>query len=290
MPERIPGRLRMVTGVESDARPGFSNPQVNLYAADIEASLRFYRDVLGLSETFRAPHKGTLTHVELRLGSFELGLGTFEALREHHGIRTSPGPPRVEIVFFTDDVDGSYGWTTSQGTRTLLAPHDFGGYLRSARVADPDGNPVVFTAPLPVKSTPHAATRPTFRNHLYNVYTQDIEASLQFYRGLAGFSETFRVPKEGPPDHVEMELGPLNLSVSTVDALERHHGLSGGGGPPRGEVVLWVENVDVAEAWMRAKGVPSLSPPHNFGAGLRAAWVADPDGNPVQMVTRTSAP
>jgi len=264
----------------------FTNPQVNLYAADIEASLRFYRDVLGFTETFRVPAAGAPAHVELTLGSFKLGIATFEALRHDHGIRTSAGPARVEVVLFTEDVDGTYGWVTSRGASTLLPPHDFAGYLRSARVADPDGNPVVFTTRLPVTVAPNAGVPPSFRNHLFNVYCQDIERSLGFYRDLVGFRETFRVPREGPPTHVEMELGPLNLSVSTLEALHRDHGLSGGGGPPRGEVVLWVPEVDRADAWMRARGVPSLSPPHDFAGVLRAAWVSDPDGNPVQLVAR----
>jgi hypothetical protein len=32
--------------------------------------------------------------------------------------------------------------------------------------------------------------------------------------------------------------------------------------------------------------VRTLSPPHDFIGTLRAAWVADPDGNAVQIVTR----
>jgi glyoxylase I family protein len=279
----------MAAGDPSVARIAFSNPQVNLYAADIEASLRFYRDVLGMTETFRVPTQGPPEHVELQLGSFKLGVATFEALWAHHGIRTSKGPARIEVALFTADVDGAYGWATSHGAATLLPPHDFGGYIRSARVADPDGNPVVFTTPLPVKSTANPAARPTFRNHLFNVYCRDIEKSLQFYRDLVGFTETFRVPRQGPPTHVEMELGPLNLSVSTLEALERDHGLSGGGGPPRAEVVLWVTDVDVADSWMRARGASSVSPPHDFAGVLRAAWVSDPDGNPVQLVARTRA-
>jgi hypothetical protein len=36
-----------------------------------------------------------------------------------------------------------------------------------------------------------------------------------------------------------------------------------------------------------AKGAPLLSPAHDFLDGrLRAAWVADPDRNPIQLVQR----
>ena len=33
----------------------FATAFVNLYTADIEAGLRFYRDLLGFEETFRTP-------------------------------------------------------------------------------------------------------------------------------------------------------------------------------------------------------------------------------------------
>ena len=270
----------------SGPRIAFANPGVNLYAGNIEESLRFYRDQLGLAETFRIPKEGPPAHVELRLGTFSLGLATFGALEEHHGIATGPGPARMELDLGTDDVDGAYGWAISKGAHSVSPPYDFLGYIHAAAVADPDGNYVVFYAQLPVRTTASSAARPTFKNHLFNIYTGHIEKSLRFYRDLIGFTETLRVPKQGPPDHVEMELAPLNLGISTLEALKRDHGLSGGGGPPRAEVVLWVTDVDAAYSWMLARGAPSLSPPHDFAGVLRGAWVGDPDGNPVQMVAR----
>ena len=265
----------------------FATPQVNIYSAHLGASLRFYRDVLGFIETFRSPSEGVPDHVELQLGSLRLGVATFDALLRHHGILTERGPLRFELALYTDEVDGAYGWAMSKGACSLAVPGDFGGYIHHAVVADPDGNPVVFTTQLPLKTTADATTLPTFKNHLFNLLTSDIEASLRFYHGLLGFAETFRVPREGPPDHVDMVLGPLNLSVSTLEALQRDHGFAGGGGPPRGEVVLWAADVDSAYSWLRSQGAPSLSPPHNFAGGaLRAAWVGDPDGNPVQLVAR----
>lgn len=275
---------------ESGARIAFADPQVNLYVGDIQASLRFYRDVLGFTETFRIPKYGVPAHVELQLGSFKVGVATFEALKRDHGIRTGRGPPRVEIVLFTDDPDGAYGWATSRGAPSLSIPHDFGGYVHSAKVADPDGNPVGFTARLPLKTTVDHSAPPAFKSHLFNIYTRDIERSLQFYRDFLGFAETCRTPRQSPADHVEMKLGPLNLAVTTREALKRDYGLSGGGGPPRAEVVLWVADVDAADSWIRGRGASSLSPPHNFAGALRAAWVEDPDGNPVQVVARPGSP
>jgi hypothetical protein len=45
-------------------------------------------------------------------------------------------------------------------------------------------------------------------------------------------------------------------------------------------------DLQAAVGVVRARGAPSRSPPHNFLAHLRAAWVADPDGTPIQLVQR----
>lgn len=124
----------------------FRDPQVNFYAEDVEASVRFYRDLFGFSETFRTPEQGTPIHVELRLGQLTLGLAAIESARDMHGLAVRIGPPRAEVLVWTDDVDEAYAVLTAKGVRSLSAPHDFLGSLRAAWVADPDGNPVEIVA------------------------------------------------------------------------------------------------------------------------------------------------
>jgi catechol 2,3-dioxygenase-like lactoylglutathione lyase family enzyme len=118
------------------------SPQVNFYVEDVETSVRFYRESFGFTETFRTPQDGRPIHVELRLGQFTLGLAAIDALREMHGIVTSPGRPRAELVIWADDVDRVQAELAAKGVRTLSEPHDFLDSLRAAWVADPDGNPV----------------------------------------------------------------------------------------------------------------------------------------------------
>jgi lactoylglutathione lyase len=113
---------------------------VNLYTADIEAGIRFYRDLLGFTEVFRTPKKGTPTHVELRLNRFMVGLGTVEAAQSHHGIDASPGTPAMAVVIWTDDVDAAFGRLRAAGAPVLQEPHDSGNDNRSALLRDPDGN------------------------------------------------------------------------------------------------------------------------------------------------------
>lgn len=119
---------------------------VNLYTRDIEAGLRFYRDLLGFAETFRAPAEGAPEHVELRLNGFTLGLGTVEAARRVHGVDATPGRPAMVLVVWTDDVDKSYADLVAAGVPALQSPHDTGNNNRNALLRDPDGNLVEIVA------------------------------------------------------------------------------------------------------------------------------------------------
>jgi lactoylglutathione lyase len=119
---------------------------VNLYTADIQAGVRFYRDLLGFEETFRTPIHGTPEHVELTLNGFALGLGTVEAAKNAHGVDASPGSPAMALVIWTDDVDAAFQQLTSAGTPIVQPPHNTGNDNRNALLRDPDGNLVEIVA------------------------------------------------------------------------------------------------------------------------------------------------
>ncbi|MGO9081989.1 MAG: VOC family protein [Streptosporangiaceae bacterium] len=124
----------------------FATALVNLYTADIEAGLRFYRDLLGFEETFRTPKEGTLQHVELKLGGFALGLGTVHAAKRVHGVDASPGSPAMVLVVWTDNVDTAFEQLRSAGVPVVQPPHDTGNNSRNALLRDPDGNLVEIAA------------------------------------------------------------------------------------------------------------------------------------------------
>jgi glyoxylase I family protein len=50
--------------------------------------------------------------------------------------------------------------------------------------------------------------------------------------------------------------------------------------------VLWTDDVPAAYAELVEAGVPGLRPPGPWLESLVIAGVADPDGNPVQLVSR----
>lgn len=118
----------------------FTTPQVNVFATDVDRSVRFYRG-FGFIETFRTPMSGPPAHVELVLDGLKLGIGSAEAARDVHGLEVSPGARAMAVCLWTDDVGASYDSLTEAGAPSLTPPHEVAGAdLRIARVADPDGN------------------------------------------------------------------------------------------------------------------------------------------------------
>ncbi len=131
---------------------------------------------------------------------------------------------------------------------------------------------------------------PKFVNPAINYYVDDVETAVRFYTEHFGFIETFRTPQQGKPMHVELTLGSFILGLASKESAQSMHGLPlGPGGSPRAELVVWTENVDEAYGLLLDKGGPGLSAPHDFLSSLRSAWVMDPDGNPVQIVSRRDA-
>src|SRR4051812_38217523 len=125
-----------------------------------------------------------------------------------------------------------------------------------------------------------------FRDPQVNLYVADVEAMALFYREVLGFTETFRTPDDGVPAHVELRLGGFVLGVAGIEAARAMHGIDVGGDRPRAEVVLWTDDVDTAYAHAVASGARPLAAPHDFLGSVRAGWVADPEGNPVELVMR----
>jgi lactoylglutathione lyase len=89
-----------------------------LYARDLPRLVRFYRDLIGMAESFRFPDEGGPAYVTLAWGGGSLGVGTYEV-------------------------------TSGLEARDLRQPREGRGFEpwgeRVAYVRDPEGNTVMLT-------------------------------------------------------------------------------------------------------------------------------------------------
>jgi len=119
--------ISLVTGIR----------QIHVSVTNIETSVAFYRDVLGLRHLFTVP--------EQPMAFFDVG-----------GVRLYLGVPEDEayrsrpvIYFAVDHVAAAFDQVVSRGARELAGPtcvhRDDDGELWLAFVADPDGTPVALS-------------------------------------------------------------------------------------------------------------------------------------------------
>jgi len=111
-----------------------------------------------------------------------------------------------------------------------------------------------------------------------NLYVADIDRAAAFYRDLLGATQTFAVPT-----HLEFRLGDVTIALSSRDVVRDEGLLPPTAGHPM-ELVVWCDSADEAVAALRAAGVPVLVEPHD-GHGHRRAYVTDPDGNWIALVS-----
>ena len=121
---------------------------------------------------------------------------------------------------------------------------------------------------------------------LVNVFTRDIGRAVDFYQGVLGLFESFRTPKEGAPEHVEMTAGGFVLAISTAEAAQRVHGLDPEPGRAAMSLVFWVDDVDATFDAATAAGASVLTAAHDAGDNNRNAVVRDPDGTLVEFVAK----
>ena len=122
-----------------------------------------------------------------------------------------------------------------------------------------------------------------FRDPQIVLFSHDVERSAAFYRRL-GFRETFRVPASGQPAHVDVKLDNYVIGIASLESTRDDHGLDPVGDGQRAAVVLWTDDTRAAYRALVDGGCPGLHAPRAWLDRLLIAWVADPDGHPVQIV------
>ena len=112
---------------------------VTVFARDMGVGVAFYRDVLGLQQTYRFPADGVPEHVEFNAGGVTLAVSSDIGLKMHGMPASSPGHP-FEIGLKTDNVDAAIAELRAKNVTILREPFDSPAGNRVAYIADPDGN------------------------------------------------------------------------------------------------------------------------------------------------------
>jgi lactoylglutathione lyase len=111
---------------------------VRLLVDDVERSLAFYRDVVGLPVKLRIPEG---TYVEFETGEATLAIYRRDLMSAIAGSGGGPGRDQVAVILRVDDVDAEYERLRGAGATFVTEPHDQEAWgLRVAHLRDPDGN------------------------------------------------------------------------------------------------------------------------------------------------------
>jgi lactoylglutathione lyase len=118
---------------------------VILFVADLERSVGFYRDVVGLE--LRLVGDG---YVEFATQGAKFGLYDRNRLGELTGQGSgAPGAPGGEVVFLVEDVDSEAARLRAAGATILSGPVDRAWGHRTLHLEDPDGFVVELAQEIP---------------------------------------------------------------------------------------------------------------------------------------------
>jgi lactoylglutathione lyase len=128
---------------------------VVLIVADVDRSVAFYTEVLGLTLGHRAG-----TYAQLATGATRLGLFDRAAMSATLGrplAPPDPDRPGFELGFKVDDCDAACAELVRRGARLAVPPTDRPWGQRTAYVADPDGHLVELAAAISAPTSPATA-------------------------------------------------------------------------------------------------------------------------------------
>lgn len=102
-----------------------------LLVADVQRSLRFYRDLIGFEVTYTFPDEGEPAFVSLDIEGGKLAIGN----AADKPVETAS----ATIWLYTDDVDAAVAELREAGVPVVAEPEDQPWGERVAAVSDPDG-------------------------------------------------------------------------------------------------------------------------------------------------------
>jgi lactoylglutathione lyase len=120
---------------------------VILFVSDLERSIDFYRDVIGLDFKLKGDGYAEFATKGTKFALFERA--KLPELIGRDPDSEPPSEPRAEVVFVVPDVDAEADHLSRAGAEILSGPVDRPWGHRTVHVADPDGHVVEFAQDIP---------------------------------------------------------------------------------------------------------------------------------------------
>lgn len=120
--------------------PGVTSTQINLFCADVQADLDFYRS-LGFEMKFRVPDRGPIEHVEVEAAGTRIGLVDSRVASAETGVAAGGSSAGAELVLWCADVDRLHEAALARGATEVVPPADTpGGARRTSWWTGPGGH------------------------------------------------------------------------------------------------------------------------------------------------------
>lgn len=294
---------------------------LNVNCNDMERSLGFYRDMLGLTQAahtvspeqdgsaFGLPRVAWDAWIMLDQRGYD---GVVLDLLEWQTPRpTGSAPPTANVLgfgrlgFTVGDVDATYARLSEAGIRCFGEPHDVmvegAPPIRAVTCRDPDGTMVELLGSEGV----------TNRFSFLTVNVRDLDRSIEFYESVLGFAPHFRMSPGrqggaalGIDGEMEFEMAylddPRGTGAFAIDLVEWKQPV-GAGSPSREanrvgpfRLAFMTDDIDRDHAALEEQGVRCWSPPADLDMGpgmprLRALLFDDPDGTVLELIESPSS-
>jgi catechol 2,3-dioxygenase-like lactoylglutathione lyase family enzyme len=233
-----------------------------LAVADVDRSVRFYRDMLGFEARPPEGEHGFPAAVELVLGQARIQIGVSDAAWDSTGEKRPRGSA---ILFFeTADVAALRDAVLARGGKPSELERVNWIKLRMFEIRDPDGHSLWFGQSFQEPDVP--APEPMLRKSLPELPVSDVPGAVAHYRDVLGF----RI------NHAQDDIGVMDRDQVTVILIPRtaqHRGI--------GSCYVYIRDADGLHAELTARGARVLEQPVSMPWGLRQFRVLDQDGNQI---------
>ena len=253
---------------------------VDLGSPDIASSMSFYTDLFGWGYDEAAPEDvGGRRYAWAKISTgYPAGIASLDDEESASGAKS-----RWSVQLLVDDIEEVTNRVADLGGSVVEAPANVGEYGISAEIADPTGGEVniwqAFQSGPTIKHE-HGSMQ------WCELMTPDPEAVAVFYRKLLSVkTDPMEMPDGSVNSIVRTAEGPV-MGISALGGLSEE--LIARLGGPTWVVYFNVDDVDAAVERAVQNGAELPDPPWDVPGIGRMAWVYDPQGALVALMTPSS--